>query len=134
MEWLPLLYQILEVCVIPLLGILTAYFVKWVNAKSTEIQNNVNNDMADKYIAMLDDTICACVIATTQTYVEALKKENAFTKEAQKEAFDLTFNAVMSVLTDDAKKYLAEIYGDLTTYITNKIEAEVSLNKINPVT
>lgn len=133
MEWLPLLYQILEVCVIPLLGILTAYFVKWVNAKSTEIQNNVNNDIVDKYIAMLDDTICACVIATTQTYVDALKKENAFTKEAQKEAFNLTFNAVMSVLTDDAKKYLAEIYGDLTTYITNKIEAEVSLNKINPV-
>lgn len=132
MEWLPLLYQILEVCVIPLLGILTAYFVKWVNAKSTEIQNKVDNDTADKYIAMLDDTICACVIATTQTYVDALKKENAFTKEAQKEAFDLTFNAVMTVLTDDAKKYLSEIYGDLTAYITNKIEAEVSLNKITP--
>lgn len=129
MEWLPLLYQILEVCIIPLLGILTAYFVKWVNAKSLEIQNKVDNDTADKYIAMLDDTICACVIATTQTYVEALKKENAFTKEAQQEAFNLTFNAVMSVLTDDAKKYLSEVYGDLVTYITNKIEAEVSLNK-----
>ena len=133
MEWLPLLYQILEVCVIPLLGILTAYFVKYINAKSAEIQNKVDNDAADKYIAMLDDTICACVIATTQTYVEALKKDNAFTKEAQKEAFNLTFNAVMSVLTDDAKKYLAEVYGDLTAYITNKIEAEVSLNKITPV-
>lgn len=132
MEWLALLYQILEVCIIPLLGILTAYFVKWVNAKSVEIQNKVDNDTADKYIAMLDDTICACVIATTQTYVEALKKENAFTKEAQKEAFNLTFNAVMAVLTDEAKVYLSEIYGDLTTYITNKIEAEVSLNKITP--
>ena len=132
MEWLPLLYQILEVCVIPLLGILTAYFVKWVNAKSVEIQHKVDNDTADKYIAMLDDTICACVIATTQTYVEALKKNNAFTKEAQKEAFNLTFNAVMSVLTDEAKKYLSEVYGDLTAYITNKIEAEVSLNKITP--
>lgn len=132
MEWLPLLYQILEVCVIPLLGILTAYFVKWVNAKSVEIQHKVDNDTADKYIAMLDDTICACVIATTQTYVEALKKDNAFTKEAQKEAFNLTFNAVMSVLTDEAKKYLSEVYGDLTAYITNKIEAEVSLNKITP--
>lgn len=132
MEWLPLLYQILEVCIIPLLGILTAYFVKWVNAKSVEIQNKVDNDTADKYIAMLDDTICACVIATTQTYVEALKKENAFTKEAQKEAFNLTFNAVMAVLTDEAKGYLSEIYGDLTAYITNKIEAEVSLNKIAP--
>lgn len=132
MEWLPLLYQILEVCIIPLLGILTAYFVKWVNAKSVEIQHKVDNDTADKYIAMLDDTICACVIATTQTYVEALKKDNAFTKEAQKEAFNLTFNAVMSVLTDEAKKYLSEVYGDLTAYITNKIEAEVSLNKITP--
>ena len=129
MEWLPLLYQVLEVCVIPLLGILTAYFVKWVNAKSAEIQNKVENDTADKYIAMLDDTICACVIATTQTYVDALKKDNAFTKEAQREAFNLTYNAVMSVLTDEAKKYLTSIYGDLTAYITNKIEAEVQINK-----
>lgn len=129
MEWLPLLYQVLEVCVIPLLGILTAYFVKWVNAKSAEIQNKVDNDTADKYIAMLDDTICACVIATTQTYVDALKKGNAFTKEAQQEAFNLTYNAVMAVLTDEAKKYLTTIYGDLTAYITNKIEAEVQINK-----
>lgn len=130
MEWLPLLYQILEVCVIPLLGILTAYIVKFINAKSAEIQNKVDNDTADKYIGMLNDTISACVIATTQTYVEALKKQNAFTAEAQKEAFNLTFNAVMSVLTDDAKSYLTEIYGDLTAYITNKIEAEVNMNKI----
>ena len=129
MEWLPLLYQLLEVCIIPLLGILTAYVVKFINAKSAEIQAKVENDTADKYIAMLDDTICACVIATTQTYVEALKKGNAFTKEAQVEAFNLTFNAVMSVLTDEAKEYLTAIYGDLTAYITTKIEAEVQLNK-----
>lgn len=129
MEWLPLLYQILEVCIIPLMGILTAYVVKFINAKSAEIQAKVENDTADKYIAMLDDTICACVIATTQTYVDALKKDNAFTKEAQAEAFDLTFKAVMSVLTDEAKEYLTEIYGDLSAYITAKIEAEVKLNK-----
>ena len=133
MEWLPLLYQILEVCVIPLLGILTAYVIKYINAKSSEIQVKVENDTADKYIAMLADTITACVMATNQTYVEALKKENAFTKEAQQEAFNLTYNAVMAVLTEDAKRYLTEVYGDLTTYITNKIEAEVNLSKIVPV-
>lgn len=132
MEWLPLLYQILEVCVIPLLGILTAYFVKFINMKSLEIQANVNNDMADKYIAMVADTVSACVIATNQTYVEALKKNNAFTAEAQKEAFNLTYNAVMAILTEDAKEYLAEIYGDVAAYITNKIEAEVNISKIVP--
>lgn len=129
MEWLPLLYQVLEVCVIPLLGLLTAYVIKFINTKSAELQTKVENDTADKYIAMLDSTICACVIATTQTYVDALKKDNAFTKEAQIEAFNLTFNAVMSVLTDEAKKYLTNIYGDLNAYITNKIEAEVQINK-----
>lgn len=133
MEWLSLLYQILEVCVIPLLGILTAHIIKYINIKSAEIQGKVENDMADKYIAMLTDTISACVIATNQTYVEALKKQNAFTAEAQKEAFTLTYNAVMAVLTDEAKEYLTSIYGDLTAYITNKIEAEVNISKIIPV-
>ena len=133
MEWLALLYEILQVCVIPLLGVLTAYIVKYINVKSGEIQNKVENDTADKYIAMLADTITACVIATNQTYVEALKKENAFTAEAQKEAFNQTFNAVMAVLTDEAKEYLAAIYGDLTAYITTKIEAEVNMSKIIPV-
>ena len=133
MEWLSLLYEILQVCIIPLLGVLTAYIVKFINEKSAEIQHNVDNDMADKYIAMVTDTISACVIATNQTYVEALKKQNAFTAEAQKEAFQLTYNAVMAILTDDAKDYLAEIYGDVAAYITNKIEAEVNISKIVPV-
>lgn len=129
MEWLDLLYQILEVCIIPLLGILTAYIVKYINMKSTEIQNSVDNETADKYIAMLSDTITACVIATNQTYVEALKKDNAFTVEAQKEAFALTYASVMAVLTDETKEYLTHIYGDLTAYITAKIEAEVNMSK-----
>ena len=134
MEWLSLAYEILQVCVIPLLGVLTVYVIKFINFKSIEIQNQVDNDLADKYIAMIADTISACVMATNQTYVEVLKKQNAFTAEAQKEAFNLTYNAVMSILTDDAKDYLAEIYGDVSAYITNKIEAEVNINKIIPVT
>ena len=133
MEWLPLLYEVLQVCIIPLLGVLTAYIVKFINVKSNEIQANVNNDLANKYIAMVADTVSACVIATNQTYVEALKKQNAFTAEAQKEAFNLTYNAVMAILTDEAKEYLAEIYGDVAAYITNKIEAEVNISKIVPV-
>ena len=129
MDWLNLLYQILEVCIIPLLGILTAYFVKFINIKSSEIQNKVKNDNADKYIAMVADTVSACVIATNQTYVEELKKQNAFTVEAQKEAFKITYDAVMAILTDEAKTYLTEIYGDISAYITTKIEAEVNMRK-----
>lgn len=129
MNWLEMLYQILEVCVIPLLGILTVYAVKFIKVKSDEIKTKADNELADKYIDLLSTTISDCVIATNQTYVEALKKENAFTAEAQKKAFELTYDAVLEVLSDDAVIYLTSIYGDLSKYITAKIEAEVNLNK-----
>lgn len=129
MEWLPILYEILQVCVIPLLGVLTAYLVKFFKSKADEINEKIDNDLLEKYIAMLADTVSSCVIATNQTYVEALKKDNCFTKEAQVEAFNMTYNAVMNVLTDEAKDYLTCIYGDLSALITNKIEAEVNLQK-----
>ena len=128
-EWLDLLFQILEVCIIPLLGVLTAFLVKFIKVKSNEITEKVDSDIADKYITMLADTISACVVATNQTYVEALKKDNAFTKEAQLEAFDMTYKAVMLILTEDAVTYLTNIYGDLSAYITAQIEAEVNKSK-----
>ena len=124
-----LLTQIMEVVVIPLLGILTAYVVKIVNAKLEEVSANRKNELEKKYIDMLNDTISDCVIATTQTYVESLKKQGSFDAEAQKEAFNQTYGAVMSILSEEAKKYLNEAIGDLNLYITQKIEAEVSINK-----
>ena len=132
MEWMTLLYQIFELCVIPLLGVLTMYLVQYIKMKSQEIADKTDSDLADKYIQMLTDTITTCVIATNQTYVESLKKQGKFDAEAQKEAFNLTYNAVMAVLTDEAKHYLAAIYGDLTAYITTRIEAEVNVSKIVP--
>lgn len=124
-----LLTQIMEVVIIPLLGILTAYAVKIINAKMEQISSNRKNELEKKYLNMLSSTITECVMATTQTYVDSLKKQGAFTAEAQKNAFDQTYNAVMTILSEEAKEYLNEAVGDLNLYITQKIEAEVNLNK-----
>ena len=124
-----LITQIFEVCIIPLLGVLTAFFVKWVNAKSAELAGKAKNETQAKYITMLNNTISDCVIATTQTYVDTLKKQGAFDAEAQKVAFTMTYEAVVKLLTDEATAYLNEAVGDLNLYITQKIEAEVKLNK-----
>ena len=124
-----LITQIFEVCIIPLLGVLTAFFIKWVNAKSAEMVDKAKNETQAKYITMLNNTISDCVIATTQTYVETLKKQGAFDAEAQKAAFTMTYEAVVKLLTDEATAYLNEVVGDLNLYITQKIEAEVKLNK-----
>ena len=124
-----ILQQIFELCVIPLLGILTTYLVKLIRKKNEELDAKVSKEVSKKYIDMLADTITDCVISTNQTYVDALKAANAFDKEAQKKAFELTYNKIMNVLTEDAKEYLTTIYGDLEIYITTKIESEVKLYK-----
>lgn len=124
-----LINQIFQLCIIPLLGVLTGFFVKWVNAKSKEIQTNNDDVLGNKYIQMLTDTITTCVIATNQTYVEALKQQGKFDAEAQKEAFKRTTEAVLEVLSEDAKKYLTEAYGDLYRYIDEKVEATVNETK-----
>lgn len=124
-----LLQQIFELCVVPLLGVLTAYLVKFIQKKNNELDAIVDTEISKKYIDMLSNTITECVVSTNQTYVDALKNANAFDKEAQEKAFELTYNKVMNVLTEDAKNYLTEIYGDLEIYITTKIESEVKFYK-----
>lgn len=125
MNWLTILQEIFEVCIVPLLGILTTYFVKWVKIKTEEIQAKENNELYNKYIEMLSTTITSCVIATNQTYVNALKDKNAFTAEAQQEAFNRTKDAVLSILSEEAMNYLNSAVGDLNAYIEKKIEEEV---------
>jgi hypothetical protein len=132
MNWMEMLQKIFEVCIIPLLGILTTYLVMFIRQKSKELQETTDNEIYKKYIELLQDTIVRCVIATNQTYVEALKNKNAFDKDAQEKAFRMTYDAVMAILTDDAKVYLSNVLGDLEVYITKLIEAEVNVNKIIP--
>lgn len=124
-----LLTTITQMVFIPLLIALTGYAVKWINAKANNLKANTKNEYAQKYIDMLNDTITAAVIAVNQTYVDALKNQNVFTKEAQEEAFKRVYETVMLSLTEEAGKYLSEIIGDLNAYITAKIEEQVKINK-----
>ena len=100
------------------------------NDQYAEYNHENGSWAASQYcIDMLSVTITACVQATNQTYVESLKGKDLFDEEAQREAFQQTFNAVMGILSDEARAYLSEAYGDLDELITAKIEAEVSAQK-----
>ena len=129
MDWLEILGQVFELLIFPALIAASGYFVSWIHAKKEELKLKTKNETTNKYIDMLDRTISECVIATTQTYVDALKKEGKFDGEAQKVAFQKTFDAVMAILNDEAKSYIGEVVKDLNAYITNKIEANVNAIK-----
>jgi hypothetical protein len=129
MNWLEIANQVCQTLLPLVLTALSVTLIAFVNNKLEEGKKMSESELTDKYLTMLQDTIEDAVLATTQTYVEALKNQNMFDKEAQKHAFQMTYDAIMKVLTEDAKKYIESAVGDLETYITNKIESTVKLSK-----
>lgn len=129
MDFKTILPIIFEVVIIPLLAALTTVAVKWLNAKANEIKAKTDNAVLKKYIDMLNETISTTVIAVNQTYVDSLKEQDIFTEEAQQKAFNKVLETVKSSLTEDAVIYLNEAIGDLDSYIKNKIEEQVKINK-----
>lgn len=129
MDWTEVLKQIFELIIYPVLGIGGLYLTFLIKVKISELKQKSKDDVTKKYLDMLNTTIANAVLATTQTYVESLKKQGKFDEEAQKIAFQQTYDAVMKVLTEEALKYITESVGDLNTYVTNQIEAQVKLTK-----
>lgn len=119
----------LELFLTVLLTVLTKFLISFFNSKITEVKQKTQNELLHKYLDMINKTIEDCVIATNQTYVEALKNKDMFDAAAQKEAFNKTFEAVKSLLSQEAITYITELTGDADLYLSTLIEAEVNKNK-----
>ena len=112
----------LELVILPL--------VVWaIKEIATTIRAKTKDAKIHKYINICEEVVSSSVKMVSQTYVDALKEDNFFTKDAQKEAFDRAMNTAKEMLTDEAKEVLTEAFGDLNTYLTAKIEAKVADTK-----
>lgn len=125
-DFTPILVQIV---LIPLLTTLTGIIVKWINSKATELKAKTDNIYLKSTIEMLDNTISTAVVAVNQTYVDELKKENAFNPEAQREAFQRVYKVAVNSLTEETMNYLSTYIGNIQGYIENKIEQKVVESK-----
>lgn len=119
------LQQIIDACV-PILCLLItaggAYLVALMRKKAALLQKEIDNDTAAKYIDMACDAVDQAVTFTAQTFVDALKAENAFTKEKQLEAFNMARTKVLEILSYTTVEALYEIYGDFDAWLDSKIE------------
>ena len=121
--------QLFDLVIWPLVLALGTYLVIFIRNKSEELKNKNKSNKDDKYIDRITEIVTLCVITTTQTYVDNLKKQNAFDKEAQLEAFNKTKTAVLNLLNEELKEFIIETFGDLNEYINTQIEATVSCTK-----
>lgn len=124
-QMLPTLATILGMVLTALAG----YVITYINKKKKELQATTDNEVAKKYMDMIEKSITDSVLMVSQTYTETLKKQGAFTKVAQEKAFKMCFDNVFILLNKEAFEYLNEITDDVTKYLTTKIEAKVKETK-----
>lgn len=117
--------QIVSACVPVLCLLITAggaYLVALLRRETAQLQQELDNNTASKYMTMACDAVAQAVTYTTQTFVDTLKAEGAFTKEKQLEAFKKAKDKALEILGDTAVAALGEIYGDFDVWLETKIE------------
>lgn len=126
MEFLMELLKIVIMIVVPVAtSVLTYYAQKYFNQL---IDENVSDEMEatlTKGFQILMDS----VNYVQQTYVDSLKKQDKFTTEAQKEAFELAKKRAIELMNQHTQDAIIHIYGNLDTYIDTMIESIINQNK-----
>lgn len=124
-EVLNLIIKLILVPLIPLLGILArAWVQKQIELLQKELESKELQDFGE-YLIILEDIVSSVILSIQQTYVEQLKKDNAWTVERQKEAFEIARQRVEAQLTEKGRVLLEKGLGDYEEFLDDLIESYV---------
>lgn len=123
------LLTILKIIVIPLIGALVPFVMQYLKLKAEQLDAITQTTLASEYLKEIELIVKKCVLATKQTYVDALKNNEKFDKAAQQQALAITVENIKILLSEESKRYIEIVATDLTNYLIQSIEAEVSKNK-----
>ena len=121
--------QIFELLIFPSLAVLCSFGVWYLKYRVEAIKQQLENDEYNKYIDMATDAICSSVIMLNQTYVQSLKEQGSFDKEAQTRAFSAACNNAMTLMGSEAVAFLREAMDDFDLWLKTQVEATVNLHK-----
>ena len=124
-----LLSNLLIAVITAAVPVITAYGISLIKKTAENAAANTSNVKEQGYIREIADAISDAVAATSQTYVDALKKTGSFTKEAQAEAAQKALTTCIASISPAATAFIERAYGDMKEYLTTRIEAEVRKQK-----
>ena len=94
------------------------------------LRPGANAYTANRLLAENADAVAGALARTPQTYGDELKELGKFDEEAQKIAVSKALAACMASLSQSAKDFITNNYGDIAAYLTRRIEAQVRLQKL----
>lgn len=116
---IPLLITIITICICTM---------------TSKIAKNAAESAPNKYsgiIYALENIVNKAVITTNQTFVNELKKQGKFDKEAMEEAYRRTYESIIASLSQSFFEYIDKETIDIDMLLKNMIETSVNWNKIS---
>lgn len=123
------LSSVLYLVITTILPVLATYLVKFVKAKIEEKTALIDNEYAKNVVEDVSNIILEAIEATNQTYVDELKKNGEFTKEAHDGAMRMTLEKVYNLVSLDTIKFISQRYEDFDFWVRNKVEYLIKINK-----
>lgn len=122
---------LITLVIIPFLGVLTKFVTAWIDAKTNQLKEKTKSETLKRYLDKAEDAISTAVAAISQTYVDALKKENAFSPENQTTAFKLAKDRALAIMGAETLTALkTELKSaEFEIWIDSKIEEFVRIYK-----
>lgn len=121
---IPILITIITICICTITSKVAKSAAESAPSKYSEI------------IYGLENIVSKAVITTNQTFVNELKKQGKFDKEAMQEAYKRTYESIIASLSQSFFEYIDEEAVDIDALLKNMIETSVNWNKervaINP--
>lgn len=124
-----ILVEILITYAIIFVLIITKYIKNYLFEKAESEKVKTNSTIKKNFINEMEEAIADSVTFVNQTFVDSLKNQNKFSIENQKIAFTMALDTVLSIVSQDAVDFIEESYGDVTNWISTKIESAVNKNK-----
>lgn len=132
MEFSEVLNYILYIVLTAILPVVATYTVNLIKTKIKEsnvIANVTQNENISKIIENAFSDVMDAVLYINQIYVDALKSNGKFDKDAQKNAFNRAYTEALNMISDESKKVIEQTYGSFDKWLKLKIETSVNLVK-----
>ena len=120
--WEPIVTPLLGVLGTALAGLLGALIFRataWINKK-------IGNDEIAAAINRMGGVVDATVKLINQRFVDQLKKDGKFNKEAQEKALQEAIKTAKAMITDEVADIIRDHFGDFEIYLIAMIEKAVA--------
>lgn len=127
-----LLKALLHAVIIAAVPTLTTFLINYLLAGSKKAKEATESDRIRNAIDTITNLVADIVRYVSQTYVDTLKKDGAFTKERQVEALNMALERALEMIDERSATIIESVFGDLSTYLITLIEAAVWKQKKPP--